>query len=115
MSAQTKTRLKQLRELIVKRGASALLETHLPNVFYLSGFSGDSGALLIESSSATLFTDGRFTIQAKEEAPGFRVHIHRGPLLEAIGEHLRKKVRPKVAISPSRVSLAGWKILKKAS
>jgi hypothetical protein len=62
-----------------------------------------------------LFTDGRFTIQAKEEAPGFRVHIRRGALLEAIGEHLRKKVRPKVAVSPSRLTLTDWKALKKSA
>src|ERR1019366_2293138 len=83
--------------------------------YYLSGFSGDSGALLVDASSATLFTDGRFTIQAKEEAPGIRTRIHRGPLLEAVGEHLRKKGRPKVAVSPSRLTLAGWKALKKAA
>ena len=115
MQTHATTRLKRLRQALETQGVSALLETHLPNIYYLSGFSGDSGALLIDSSSATLFTDGRFTIQAKEESPGFRVRIHRGPLLEAVGEHLHKKGRSRVAVSPSHLSLASWKVVKKAA
>jgi len=68
MQTITSARLQRLRHSLEAHGVSALLETHLPNVYYLSGFSGDSGALLVDASSATLFTDGRFTIQAKEEA-----------------------------------------------
>ncbi len=115
MQTTTSARLKRLRHSLEAHGVSALLETHLPNVYYLSGFSGDSGALLVDSTSATLFTDGRFTIQAKEESPGIRTRIHRGPILEAVGDHLRKKGRSRVAVSPSRVTLAGWKALKKAA
>jgi Xaa-Pro aminopeptidase len=70
---------------------------------------------VIEPSAVTLFTDGRFTIQAKEEAPGIRVRIHRGSVLQAIGEYLEKKSRLKVAVSPARLTLAGWKALKKAA
>jgi len=108
-------RLKRVREAIEVAGATALLETHRPNVYYLTGFTGDSGALLVDASSATLFTDGRFTTQAKEEVPGVRVHIHRGPLLVAVGEHLRRKRRARIAMAPSRFTLAGWEALKKAA
>jgi Xaa-Pro aminopeptidase len=115
MQTTTTARLKLLRHSFEAHGASALLETHLPNIYYLCGFSGDSGALLVDGSSATLFTDGRFTVQAREEAPGIRAKIHRGSLLEAVGNHLRKKGRSRVAVSPARLTLAGWKTLKKAS
>ena len=115
MQTLTSSRLKRLRQALDARGAGALLETHLPNIHYLSGFTGDSGALLVESSSTTLFTDGRFTIQAKEETRGIRTRIHSGPIFEAVGEYLRKKGKTNVAISPSRVTLSAWKTLKKAS
>jgi Xaa-Pro aminopeptidase len=115
MPAQTTNRLKRLRDAMAAAGASAYLETHLPNIYYLCGFSGDSGALLIDSSSAALFTDGRFTIQAKEETHGVRVHIHKGPLLEAVGGHVKTRIRQKVAVAPSHLSLADWKTLKKAA
>ena len=115
MPINTTSRLKRLRQSLDTAGAGALLETHLPNIYYLCGFSGDSGALLIDPTSATLFTDGRFTIQAKEETRGVRVHIHKGTLLEAVGDHLRARKRQRVAIPPSRLSLAGWKALRKAA
>jgi Xaa-Pro aminopeptidase len=115
METMIANRLKRVRQALEAAAANALLETHPPNVFYLSGFTGDSGVLLIESSSVTLFTDGRFTIQAKEEARGIRVQIHRGSLLGAIGNYLRRKKRIRAAIAPSRLSLAGWNVLKKAA
>ena len=115
MPTSPNSRLKRLRESLDAAGASSLLETHLPNIYYLCGFSGDSGALFVDSSSATLFTDGRFTIQAKEETRGIRVHIHTGPLLEAVGKHLRARKRQRIAVSPSRITLAAWKTLRKAA
>jgi Xaa-Pro aminopeptidase len=115
MPINTTSRLKRLRQSLDTAGVGALLETHLPNIYYLCGFSGDSGALLIDPASATLFTDGRFTIQAKEETRGVRVHIHKGTLLEAVGDHLRARKRQRVAIPPSRLTLAGWKALRKAA
>jgi len=115
MQTLTATRLSRVREALENAGATALLETHRPNIYYLTGFTGDSGSILVEQSSVTLFTDGRFTVQAKEEVPGIRVHIHQGPLLGAVGDHLRKKRRSRIAIAPARLTLAGWELLKKAS
>ena len=109
------SRVKRIRQALGVSGVSALLETHLPNIYYLCGFTGDSGALLVESSSVTLFTDGRFTTQAKQESPGIRIHIHRRSLLEAVGEQLHRKKPRRVAVAPSRLSLAGWTTLKKTS
>ena len=108
-------RLQRLRQALESTGATTLLETHLPNIYYLTGFTGDSAALLVEPASLTLFTDGRFTIQVKEEARNAKVHIHRGPILGAIGDYLRRKRRGRVAVSPARITLAGWQVLKKSS
>src|ERR1700686_2622098 len=113
MPTNTTSRLKRLRHALDTAGAGTLLETHLPNIYYLCGFSGDSAALLVDGTSATLFTDGRFTIQAKEETRGIRVHIHKGPLLEAVGKHLRTRRRGRISVSPLRLTLAGWKLLRK--
>ncbi|HXC32898.1 MAG TPA: Xaa-Pro peptidase family protein [Verrucomicrobiae bacterium] len=117
MPTNSASRLNRLRQALGTAGAASFLDTHLPNLYYLTGFSGDSGALLVDGSSTTLFTDGRFTIQAREETRGIRVHIHKGPLLQAVGEYLRARKRPahKVAVSPSHLTLAGWKTLRKAA
>jgi len=115
MPTNTASRLKRLRQALDSAGAGAILETHLPNIFYLCGFSGDSGALLVDATSATLFTDGRFSTQSREETRGIRVHIHKGPLLVAVGEHLRTRKRQRVAVAPSRLTLGGWKALRRAA
>jgi Xaa-Pro aminopeptidase len=115
MQTMHTARINRVRLALEAAGATTLLETHPPNVYYLTGFSGDSGALLVEPSSVTLITDGRFTIQAKDEAPGVRVHTHRGPLLGAAGDLLRRKKRIRVAMAPARLTLAGWDVLRKAA
>ncbi len=107
------SRLKNVRSALQKARAAAFLETHLPNIYYLTGFTGDSAALLVEAGSVTLFTDGRFTVQAKQEVPGARVRIHQGPMMPAIGEFLRRRGKLRVGIAPSRINLASWNMLKK--
>ena len=47
-----------------------MLVTHLPDVRYLCGFTGSNAALVLAGGRAVLFTDGRYTAQAKAEAAG---------------------------------------------
>ncbi len=71
-------------------GADALLVTHAADVRYLSGFTGSSGAVAIlapmgRGVRAALFTDGRYSAQARAECPGMRVVIgKKSPALLAV-------------------------------
>ena len=56
-----------------------MLLTHAPDVRYLSGFTGSAGAVALAGSQAALFTDGRYTAQAKSEARGLRVVVDKKP------------------------------------
>ncbi len=62
-------------------GVAALVVTHGPDVRYLTGFTGSSGAVALVRRKgkvlAALFTDGRYTTQAKSEAAGVRVVIEK--------------------------------------
>jgi Xaa-Pro aminopeptidase len=51
----------------------AFLVTDPINVGYLSGFSGSSGALVVTPEDAIMVTDGRYTVQAQRECPGFQI------------------------------------------
>ena len=53
----------------------ALVVTHLPDVRYLTGFTGSSAALVIGRRAVRLFTDGRYATQAAEEVSAARVEI----------------------------------------
>jgi Xaa-Pro aminopeptidase len=73
------TILGQLPELRL----DTLIVSALPNVRYLSGFTGSNALLVIGGNRPTLFTDPRYTIQAQEQAAGCTVRIVRGSLFAA--------------------------------
>jgi Xaa-Pro aminopeptidase len=67
-------------------GVDALLVTHLPDVRWLCGFTGSNAALVLWRRRPVLFTDGRYTTQAKAEAVGTKVVIATKPALTAACE-----------------------------
>jgi Xaa-Pro aminopeptidase len=93
-------RLGRLRLSFSAIGADAILVSHLPNVRYLCGFTGSAGLLLVDPSSATFFTDSRYTLQARQEVSGARTQIARHGLIRAVSDALRaRKGRSRVAYS----------------
>src|SRR5258708_2257930 len=81
-----------------RAGVEALLVTHAPNIRYLCGFTGSSGALLVqagESGPKSVFcTDGRYIQQAAEEVQNAKVVISKKPaLIEACIRAQRAKIR----------------------
>jgi Xaa-Pro aminopeptidase len=93
----------------------ALLVTHPADWFYLTGFTGDSGALLVSRRGATLITDGRFTVQAKEETFGVNVALQKGAVFAAAGELLAASKIKNLGFEPSQISVAQMAALRKAS
>ena len=68
-------RIGLLRRRLTKAGLHGLLVTHLPDLRYLSGFTGSSAALAVTRRSARLFTDGRYKTQAAAEVSVARIEI----------------------------------------
>src|SRR5579863_919559 len=89
-----KARLKRLQRSLADHKLDSLLITYLPNIRYLSGFTGSAGALLITNTKTIFFTDGRYIAQAKEEVHGAHVVIAQKPPLAAAAEWLAKTSRP---------------------
>jgi Xaa-Pro aminopeptidase len=99
--------LGRLRLSFSSLGVDAVLVTHVPNIHYLCGFTGSAGILLVDSSSATLFTDSRYTFQAGEEVSSARVQICKHGLIRASAEALSaRKGRSRVAFSAGQVTVA---------
>ncbi len=62
----------------------AILVTHLPNVRYLTGFTGSAAALLIENKAQAkpvFVTDGRYSAQAREQVKGVSIALGRPGVL----------------------------------
>lgn len=94
--------------------ADALLVTHLPNIQYLCGFSGSAGLLLVEPHRSTLFTDSRYTFQAREEVFDARVAIASGGLLAALGDALRaRRGRARLGYAPAQLTVGQRAALEK--
>jgi Xaa-Pro aminopeptidase len=64
---QRPRRLAALSEAIVEAHLDALLLSSLPNIRYVTGFSGTSALALITPKDATLITDFRYQTQANAE------------------------------------------------
>jgi len=68
-------RMGALRRRLTRAGLPGLLVTHLPDLRYLSGFTGSSAALAVARRTARLFTDSRYATQAAEEVQAAQVEI----------------------------------------
>src|SRR5579863_1989091 len=90
MHAAHSTRRKALRAELKARKLDGLLVTHPANWFYLTGFTGEAGALLVTGEDVTLITDGRFTVQAAEETRGIQIELQQGGLYASLGGFLKK-------------------------
>ena len=86
-------RQNRLKSVLPSHGLDGLLVTHLPNIRYLSGFTGSSAALLVTEAQNVFFTDGRYIEQAREEVQGAKVVIDRKAALPSAGEWLSRKAK----------------------
>ncbi len=71
MGINSKGRTERVRGQLVKEGIDGLLVSQPENRFYLSGFSGSAGYLLITPQTAVLATDFRYVEQAGIQCPDY--------------------------------------------
>jgi len=95
-------------------GMDGLLVTHLPDVRYLCGFTGSNAALVLAGGRAVLFTDGRYTAQAKVEAAGTRVVIAKKPAVAAACEWLENAGVRRCGFDAAQTTVAALEGMRKA-
>jgi len=112
----TTLRKKRAADAAAAAGVDALLVTHLPDVRYLCGFTGSSAALILTNGAhrrAVLFTDGRYTAQARAEAAGTRVVIAPRPM-QAACEWLVKSRVKRCGFDAAQTTVASLSAMRKA-
>ena len=78
-----------LRAVLKGEGLDGLLVTHLPNIRYLTGFSGSAALLLVRPDTTTLITDFRYAAQAPDEiGDAALVEVDRKSVWERLGRLL---------------------------
>lgn len=107
-------RMKQAARAARAAGVDALLATHLPDVRWLCGFSGSNAALVLAGRRAVLFTDGRYTTQAKAEAAGTRVEISTKPAAVAACEWMAEAGVTRCGFDEGNTTVAALQLMRAA-
>ena len=92
----------------------ALMVTHLPDVRYLTGFTGSSGAVVLVGGRSVLFTDGRYTAQARVEARGVKVVIEKKPALGVACEWMEAAGVKRCGFDGTQTTVAGLGAMRTA-
>lgn len=108
-------RRRALKKELAAARLDSLLLTDPANVYYLTGFTGEAGALIISAAVSTLITDGRFQVQAREETSGIRIVLQKSALFSSAGEVLRAAGKQWAGFDPNRLTVAQLRTLRKAS
>ncbi len=95
-------------------GVDGVLITHLPDVRYLCGFTGSNAVLVLVGGRATLFTDGRYTVQARAEAAGSKVVIAKKPALVAASEWLEAAGVKRCGFDATHTTVTALETMRKA-
>jgi len=66
-------RLQNLRQKLAEKELDAIFVSQPENRYYLSGFDGSAGFLLITAQDAILATDFRYIEQVKRQAPDYKI------------------------------------------
>ncbi len=110
------TGIRNRKAAAVARAADvdALLVTHLPDVRYLCGFTGSNAALVLAGTKAVLFTDGRYTTQAKMEAAGIKIVIEKKSAVAAACAWLEAAGVTRCGFDAAHTTVSGLEAMKKA-
>src|SRR5947209_5778929 len=108
-------RQKKLAAKLREERIEALLVTHMPNIFYLCGFSGSAGVLLFcpgeRDPKLYFYTDGRYTQQAAEEVKGAKVIIAKGAAPAEACERVKKLGIRALAFEADHLPYVSYKYL----
>src|SRR6185369_10332622 len=111
--SELKSRLTRFRELMDNRGITAALITNDQNVRYLSGFTGDSSALLITQKRKFMLTNFIYKEEAQNTARGWR-QVLKPPQLMEKAVTLAKKLRVrKLSFEPGDLNISELRSLRK--
>lgn len=99
-------RVSRLRAALRRRGLSAALITHLPNVRWLCGFTGSAGSLLVSARDAVFFCDFRYRVQSRCEVRCARNFEYTSSSVEAVAAAVRHARVVRLGFESDRMTVA---------
>jgi Xaa-Pro aminopeptidase len=106
-------RIKKLQNTLEKENLDLFLVTFLPNVRYLSGYSGTNGLVLLSPNSSVFLTDFRYKDQAREQVKHLKVVIAERDLIQTLPSlNLLKQRRLKLGFESKYLNCETYQNLK---
>lgn len=106
-------RLVRLRNRMRERGLDALVVSSLPNIRYLTGFSGSNALCIVTRRKAFFLTDSRYRQQSREEVIGYVRHVATAGLFDTTAELHLLSGYSAVGFEAHAVSYAQFRRLKR--
>jgi Xaa-Pro aminopeptidase len=104
-------RLGRLGSAVFREEIDAFYVSALSNIRYLTGFTGSAGHLLVEPGRTTLFVDGRYDDQAREQTSGIEVRVSPTDPFDVLLSELRNRRLLHIGVERNRLSLAAYERL----
>ncbi len=108
----TSPRVARLRETFARNGLDTFIILIDANRRYLSGYTADdgqfdetAGALIITAEHCLLATDSRYDLQARQEAPGYKIVRYRKGLIDALPSLLEQVHARSVGFESTRLTV----------
>lgn len=106
-------RISSARRYLERFGVETVIFLGLPNIRYLSGFTGSDGVLAVGEDESWFLTDSRYTTQAAMELAGIRV-VEYWSKVEGIANLLTAESVTKVGFEAEHTSVSFFKALSEA-
>lgn len=106
-------RIRKMQNILKKENLDLLLVTSLPNVRYLSGYTGTNGLILVSPNESLFLTDFRYKEQAREQVKNLNVVIVERELILSLPTlSLLKPKRLKLGFESNHLSCGTYRRLK---
>jgi Xaa-Pro aminopeptidase len=112
-TSELAARRKRLIERLPEFNVESMLIGSLPNIRYLSGFTGSNALLLVSPGETVLYTDPRYTIQSRQEAD-CRVIVAKGSLYDAASKTIARRRFKTVGAEQGRITYSSYMELGKS-
>ncbi|MCI0450030.1 MAG: aminopeptidase P family N-terminal domain-containing protein, partial [Chlorobi bacterium] len=70
------SRIEKIKEILDELSLDAFYITHIPNIRYITGFSGSSAIVIVTKGKNYFITDFRYKEQSAKQVKGFDISVN---------------------------------------
>ncbi|WP_088035723.1 M24 family metallopeptidase [Evansella clarkii] len=106
------SRVEKIRQSFSDYEIDGILLTSGYNRRYMTGFTGTAGVALISGGEAKFITDFRYTEQAENQAEGYEIVQHKGPIYEEIAAQISEMGIKNLGFEKDHVTYSTYEVYR---